>query len=179
MPRDWDKHYAETDSLQSEPARLLVEVAELTPPGRALDLACGAGRNTIFLASLGWDLVAVDSSRQAVRIVRERSAAAGLRVEARIADLEAGDFAIEPAGYDLICDFFYLQRDLFPKIRAGVRPGGLVAAEIHLRNEHPHRFVLEPGELRSEFEGWKILFYSEAAQPGSSRPSATILARRA
>ena len=179
MPRDWDKHYAEADSLESEPSPLLAEVADLVPPGRALDLACGAGRHAIFLASLGWDVVAVDSSRQAVRIVRERSAAAGLRVDARIADLEAGEFAIEPAGYDLICDFFYLQRDLFPKIRTGVRPGGLVAAEIHLRDEQPHRFVLDPGELRSEFEGWKILFYSEAAQPGRSRPSAAILARRA
>lgn len=104
---------------------------------------------------------------------------AGLRVDARVADLEAGEFAIEPAGYDLICDFFYLQRDLFPKIREGVRPGGLVAAAIHLRDEQPHRFVMEPGELRREFEGWKILFYSEAARPGQRRPSAAILARRA
>ena len=165
--------------MESEPSPLLAEVADLVPPGRALDLACGAGRNAIFLASLGWDVVAVDSSREAVRLVRERSAAAGLRIDARVADLEAGAFAIEPAGYDLICDFFYLQRDLFPKIREGVRPGGLVAAEIHLRNEQPHRFVLDPGELRRAFEGWKILFYSEAARPGRSRPSAAILGRRA
>ncbi len=179
MPRDWDKHYAEAENVESEPSPLLAEVADLMPPGRALDIACGAGRNAIFLASLGWDVVAVDSSREALRIVRERSSAAGLRVDARLADLEAGAFAIEPNAYDLICDFFYLQRDLFPKIREGVRPGGVIAAEIHLRDEQPHRFVLEPGELRREFEGWKILFYSEAGRPGRTRPLAAILARRA
>ena len=179
MPRDWEEHYAQAPNLESAPSSLLVEVAEMTPPGRALDLACGTGRHALHLAGLRWDVVAVDSSPTAVRIVRERAAAAGLRVDARIADLETGAFAIEPAAYDLICDFFYLQRDLFREIRDGVRPGGIVAAEIHLRDEQPHRFVLEPGELRREFEGWKILYYSEAVRPGHTRPSAAILARRA
>jgi len=179
VPRDWEQHYAEAGGLDLEPSPLLVEVAEMCPPGRALDLACGAGRHALYLAGLGWEIVAVDSSPAAVRMVRERAAEAGLRVDARIGDLEAGAFVIEPAGYDLICDFFYLQRDLFPKIREGVRPGGVVAAEIHLRDEQPHRFVLDPGELRREFEGWKILYYSEAVRPGLTRPSAAILARRA
>ena len=179
MPRDWEQHYAEAENLDWAPSPLLVEVAEMAPAGRALDLACGAGRNALYLAGLGWDVVAVDSSAAAVRIARERAAAAGLGLDARAADLEAGGFAIEPCGFDLICDFFYLQRDLFAKIRGGVRPGGMVAAELHVRDEQPHRFVVEPGELRREFEGWKILYYSEAKRLGHSRVSAAILARRA
>ena len=180
VPRDWEQHYAQAEGLESAPSPLLVEVAELTPPGRALDLACGAGRNALYLAQLGWEVVAVDSSASAVRIVRDRAAAAAVSIDARVANLEAGgEFVIEPAAYDLICDFFYLQRDLFGPIREGVRPGGLVAAEIHLRDEKPHRFVLNPGELRREFEGWKILYYSEAVRAGHSRPSAAILARKA
>ena len=179
MARDWEQHYGEAEKLDWSPAPLLVEVAEMAAPGRALDLACGAGRNALYLAGLGWDVVAVDAAAGAVRTARERAAAAGLRLEARVADLEANEFAIEPAGYDLICDFFYVQRDLFAKIREGVRPGGMVAAELHVRDEQPHRFVLEPGELRREFEGWKILYYSEARRPGVSRLSAAILARRA
>jgi SAM-dependent methyltransferase len=179
VPRDWEQHYAQPENLRLTPTPLVLEVAELAAPGRALDLACGAGRNALYLAGCGWDVVAVDSSTTAVRIVRDRAAAAGLRIDARIADLESREFAIDPDRYDLICDFFYLQRDLFPKIREAVRPGGLFAAEIHLRDEQPHRFVLEPGELRTEFEGWKILYYSEATRPGHSRPSAALLARRA
>ena len=179
MPRDWEQHYAQAENQEAAPSPLLIEMADNVPPGLALDLACGAGRNALYLAGLGWDVVAVDSSPAAIRIVRERSATAGLRIDARVADLETAGFAIEPASYDLICDFFYLQRDLFPKIREGVRPGGIFAAEIHLRDEQPHRFVLDPGELRREFEGWKILFYSESPRAGRSRLSAAILARRA
>ena len=179
MPRDWEQHYAQAEGLELTPSPRLVEVAELTPPGRALDLACGAGRNALYLAQLGWEVIAVDSSASAVRIVRERAAAAAVSIDARAADLEAGKFTIEPAGFDLICDFFYLQRDLFGPIREGVRPGGLVAAEIHLRDEQSHRFVLDPGELRREFERWKILYYSEAVRAGQTRPSAAILARKA
>lgn len=177
MTRNWEERYADAGSLDFTPSPLLAEVAEVIVPGRALDLACGTGRNTLYLAGLGWNVVAVDGSLSAIRLLRERGA--GLPIDARVADLEHGGFAIEPSGYDLICDFFYLDRALFPPIREGVRPGGLFAAEIHLKEETPHRFVLEPGELRREFDSWKILYYSEAVRPGHSRPSASILARRA
>src|SRR5689334_16829300 len=183
MPRNWDDRYAGCSNLDFTPAALLVEVAELLPPGRALDLACGAGRNSLYLASLGWQVTAVDSSPVAIRILRDR--ARGLDVDARVADLETGEFRIEPAGYDLICDFYYLQRDLFPRIREGVRPGGTFAGAIHLfdsSSDAPPRnpaFLLRPQELRVAFADWKIVFYSEAREPGQSRPAARIIARRA
>jgi SAM-dependent methyltransferase len=178
MPRNWDQHFSDPANLDFTPAPLLVEVAEQLPPGRALDLACGAGRNSQFLASLGWHVTAVDRSAVAIRHLRER--AAGLSVDARIADLEAGAFAIEPGAYDLICDFYYLQRDLFPAIREGVRLGGVFAGAIHLfQEERPSTYSLRPGELRHEFDGWKILFYSESPEPRPHRPKARIIARRA
>ena len=177
MPRNWDDHYSDASNLNFTPAPLLVEVAEQLAPGRALDLACGPGRNALFLASLGWQVTAVDSSPVAIRLLRDR--ARGLDVDARVADLEAGEFRIAPAAYDLICDFFYLQRDLFPAIREGVRPGGAFVGAIHLADAPNRRFVLNPGELRNEFAGWKVLYYSEGAEPGKLRPVARIIARRA
>jgi len=179
VPRNWEEHYTVAGNLDFVPAPLLVEVAGMLSPGRALDLACGAGRNALYLASLGWDVVAVDSSSSAIRILRERAAKEQLLIRAYTSDLETDAFPIEPAGFDLICDFFYLQRDLFSHIRAGVRPGSLFVAEIHLRDANSHRFVLEAGELRAEFSDWKILHYSEAARPGNGRPTAQIVARRA
>src|SRR4051794_41834322 len=106
---------------------------------------------------------------------RETPGASGLSIDARVADLERREFTIEANAYDLICDFHYLQRDLFPDIREGVRPGGVAVAAIHLEGS----FALRPGELREEFAGWKILYYSEGAEPGRSRRSARIIARRA
>jgi tellurite methyltransferase len=183
MPRNWEEHYSDPAKLDFTPSPLLVQVADLLPPGRALDLACGHGRNSLYLASLGWRITAVDSSPAAIRLLSER--AHGLEIDARVADLETGDFPIAPDAYDLICDFYYLQRDLFPRIREGVRPGGTFAGAIHLPDPSPgaapHNpaFLLQPGELRSEFAGWKILFYSEAREPERSRPAARIIARRA
>jgi tellurite methyltransferase len=152
------------------PSPLLVQVADLLPPGRALDLASGAGRNALYLAGCGWQVTAVDSSPVAIAAMKGRPG-----VDARIADLERHEYRIEPASFDLICDFYYLQRDLLPEIRAGVRPGGMFTGAIHLTG----RFALRSGELREEFAGWKILYYSEAPEPGRSRPSASIIARRA
>ena len=185
MPRDWDRDYSEAANAEEAPDPLLVEVAERSRPGDALDLASGPGRNAIYLASLGWRVTAVDRSPVALGILRRR--AAGLAVSALAADLENGAFAIEPARYDLICNFRYLYRPLFPQIRQGVRPGGSFVAAIALvdaaARSGPHNpaFLLDPGELRHEFADWKILFYSEAPQdPGrNARRMARIVARRA
>jgi len=155
----------------TDPSPLLVEIAGLLPPGRALDVACGTGRHTLHLARLGWQVTAVDISPDNIRQLRA-AAEPGLAIDAIVADLEAHEFTIEPNAYDLICDFYYLQRDLFAQIREGVRPGGAVAAAILLTG----RFALESGELRTLFKGWKILYYSEAKEP---RPAARLIARRA
>jgi tellurite methyltransferase len=182
VPRDWNQHYSDPAKVDETPDALLVEVIAALQPGRALDLACGAGRNALYLARLGWQVTAVDGSGVAIRKLRER--AAGLSVDALVADLEAGEFDIVAEGYDLICDFFYLQRDLFPRIREGVKLGGVFAAAIHLADQNattgPRNpaFVLNPGELREEFAGWKILFYSETAETGR-RAAARIIARKA
>lgn len=177
MPRDWNEYYRNPANFELSPAPLLVEVADLLPPGNVLDIACGSGRNAVYLARLGWRVTAVDSSAVAIESLRKR--ASGLTLDARVADLERGEFAIEPHAYDLICDFFYLQRDLFPHIREGVRTGGVFTGAIHLEGGgHNPAFVLRNGELREEFTGWKILFYSEAAEPESRRRAARIIARR-
>ncbi len=182
MPRNWDEHYADAANHKHAPEPLLVEVAGMLPPGRALDIACGVGQNARYLASLAWQVVAVDRSRTAIEALRRQ--AGGLKVQPVAADLEAGEFTINPDTYDLVCDFFYLQRDLFPAIRAGVRPGGVFAAAIHLVDPAAQRpmnpaFLLQSGELRAEFDEWKILFYSEAAEQGHRRRAARIVARRA
>jgi SAM-dependent methyltransferase len=175
VPRNWDRHYSDPANLHLDPTALLVEVADMLPPGRALDLACGAGRNALYLAKLGWHVTAVDASPAAIRHLRNIRG-----IDARVADLETHQFAIEPASYDLICDFLYLQRDLFPQIREGVRPGGVFTAVINLAAPgHNPAFALNPGDLRKEFHGWKVLYYSETLAPGQTRPTARIIARRA
>jgi tellurite methyltransferase len=160
-------------------------VAEMVPPGEALDLASGAGRNAIYLASLGWRVTAVDRSPVAIGLLRDH--AAGMPVTAHAADLESGEFRIGPDAYDLICNIRYLHRDLFPQIREGLRPGGIFVGAIAMLDAattsgpHSPAFLLEPGELRRTFEDWRISFYSEAPEDlkARHRRMARIIARRA
>lgn len=158
VPRDWDEYYRECANVDPSPDPLLIESAELLPPGRALDLACGAGRHTLYLAKLGWHVTAVDASAVALDLLRRN--AKGLPVDLRHADLESGDFLIAPEAYDLVCDFLYLQRTLFPAIREGLRPGGLFLGAMR----RDGTFCIEPGELRRAFAHWKILYYSESGK---------------
>lgn len=165
------------------PDPLLIQAVDNIPAGRALDVACGPGRHALYLAQLGWHVTAVDYSSDAIDQLRTQSA--NLLIDARLADLEKHEFIIAPDTYQLICNFHYLQRDLFPHIRAGVHPGGLFVGAIHLVQEgcdaKPRNpaFLLQPGELRSFFDGWKVVFYSEGSESERARRRARIIARRA
>jgi tellurite methyltransferase len=187
---DWDDRYRRGEHATLKPHRLLERVADMIKPGVALDLACGAGRHAVFLAQSGWQVIAVDSSTVAIETARSRAGACNVTIDARIADLEEGGFVIEPGAFDLICDFYYLQRDLFPHIRAGVKPGGVFVAAIHLRSENPSddeghnpAFLLNPGELRAEFANWEIIHYGETSAIDADarhhhRRSAEIIAKK-
>ena len=184
---DWNERYCRGEHAGMEPSQLLVRAVNSLAPGRALDIACGAGRHAIFLAERGWQVTAVDASHVGIEITKERARERGVVVDTRVADLEQGEFSIGPETYDLIIVFYYLQRDLFPQIRAGVRPGGTVVAAIHIVDDSPDAkpmnpaFLLDPGELRAEFQGWVIEYYREGRphDDDHKRRTAEIIARRA
>ena len=185
MP-DWDTRYRSGEHTTKEPSPLLRNAIKSLKPGRALDIACGVGRHAIHLAQHDWHVTAVDSSRAGIEILQQRASEAGVTVEACVADLESGEFHIEPVTYDLICVFYYLQRDLFPPIRRGVKPGGTVAGAIHLndgkQDAKPRNpaFLLEPGELKQLFADWEITYYreGESDEGGHHHDTAYLIARK-
>lgn len=183
---DWNEKYRNREHLKDAPLPLLMRIAEILVPGDALDIACGPGRNTLFLAEHGWHVTAVDSSPVAIQHLRDRAGERAFNVEAHVADLEREEFEIAPAGYDLICNCYYLQRSLFPQIRAGVRPGGIVVAAIHMVDPTPGLksmnpdYLLRSGELRDIFAGWTIIhdYEGKPAEAGHQRRVAELVARR-
>ncbi len=98
---DWDKRYAQPGHLWSaKPNRFLVaEVSDL-PPGRALDLACGEGQNSVWLAEGGWRVTGVDYSSVAIEKARERAEREGREVEFLCADLV--EYDPTPSAFDLV-----------------------------------------------------------------------------
>jgi SAM-dependent methyltransferase len=133
MDRDgWDARYAASELVWSaEPNRFLVdEVSSLgAAPGRALDLACGEGRNAIWLASLGWRVVGVDFSAVAVEKARRLAAARPLpgTVEWVVDDVTS--YTPPASAFDLVA-VLYLhlpepsRSDVWRRAWSAVAPGG-------------------------------------------------------
>src|SRR5579863_6524651 len=113
---DWNERYRRRDrpaeDLDAGPTPLLVAAASKLVPGKALDLACGAGRNTIWLAEHGWQVTAVDGAPAAIEILRIRAEESGLKINAVVGDLEKDEFRIDPSHWDLVAICYYLQRNL-------------------------------------------------------------------
>ncbi|HSC90944.1 MAG TPA: class I SAM-dependent methyltransferase [Gaiellaceae bacterium] len=104
---DWNRRYEGSELVwTAEPNRFLVAEVEGLTPGRALDLACGEGRNAVWLAERGWRVSGVDFSDVAVAKARALAGSRGLDVEWIVADLV--DFRPEPRAFELVV-LLYLQ----------------------------------------------------------------------
>ena len=133
-PTAWNERYAAADLVWSaEPNRFLPpEVAGLAP-GRALDVACGEGRNAIWLARQGWDVVAVDFAEAGIAKGRRLAADAGVDVDWVVADVTTFD---PPGRFDLVI-VFYLQlvdaalTATLRRVAAACAPGATVLVVGH------------------------------------------------
>jgi tellurite methyltransferase len=163
------------------PAEILTRFASQIPPGkRALDVACGAGRHSLFLAGRGLRVVAVDRSPAALEEGRELARLRGLRVNWVRADLES--FPLPTEAFDVIVCFYYRDPGLYAGLRAALRPGGLIVYETYTREQlrfssgpRNPAHLLEPGELLDAFGGWDVIFYHETRL---KRGVACIVARK-
>lgn len=181
---EWDaKHSLAASEAAEAPAGILTELWPLLPAGAALDLACGRGRNALFLAEHGGHVTAVDWSAAALEILAERAKAGKISVRrirrideakqvARAgidllqADLEA--VAIPANRYSVILCVRYLQRSLFPQICRALRPGGMLLFETYTKAQldfssgpRDPAHLLNPGELRRAFPELEVVFYRE------------------
>jgi tellurite methyltransferase len=188
----WNRRYTERyDSREYswQPSRWLAEIADaLGPPhseARALDLACGAGRNSVFLAGLGWIVDAWDISDVALSILvyeREDRASRGFPLPIDVREIDLDTAAIPPESYDLVLNMLFLDRRLWPEMAAALRPGGLLVFQTFVEvpggreSEVSPDHLLQPGELRAAFEalGLETVSYDEAGERGTAR----LLARR-
>jgi tellurite methyltransferase len=182
----WNERYRmrerPAEDLDAAPTPLLAKTAAALPSGKALDLACGAGRNALWLAEHGWEVTAVDGASEAIKILRSRAMERSLKINAVVADLEKDEYEIEPSRWDLVAMCYYLQRNLFEPAKRGVVPGGILISIVHLNEpgEEDGPYRLHPGELEKYFAGWEILHRREGRANDSAhhRAVAEIVARR-
>ena len=162
----WDKKYdTETYLFGRNPIPFLKDHLDLLPKRGALDLAMGEGRNGVFLATKGLQVTGVDISEAGFKKARALAAEKGVKLTTMVADLE--QYTIPPNTYDVIVCTYFLQRDLFPKIAAALKPGGVAVIETYTVDNLQYRptfnkaFLLERNELLTLLPGLRVLRYQE------------------
>ena len=163
------------------PAQFLVENVEILAKDRVLDVAMGNGRNSIYLAKLGFSIEGIDISKEAVSTALELAQKAGVTINTQVVDLER--YVIKKEAYEVIMCFNYLQRSLIPQIKDGLVKGGMVVYETFIvdqaqfgKPKNPD-YLLKHNELLNMFSDFRCLRYREGIFEGS-RAIASIIAQK-
>ena len=185
--RRWDKRFrGEGFAFGKEANSFLKKHITLLPKGKALDLATGEGRNAAFLARHGFEVDAVDISKMGLRKAQKLAKEMGVKIHALAADLDT--YQIERGKYDLIINFYFLRRSLIPKIKKGLREGGMVILETYLLEQRKlgtggpknPKYFLKPNELLQHFKDFGILFYRVGIfrEGGKKKAIASLIAQK-
>ncbi len=178
--RRWNQKHGE-GAGPTHPDGFLIRFSRLAPGKRALDIAAGSGRNSLWLADHGFVVDALDISEVGLGMF----GASNERIRRVCVDLDGYD--IRPAAYDLIVNSRYLCRRLFPGIIRGLRPQGCLVFQSYLGllgsppsgvTDRDH--LLKPKELLRTFSSLHIIHYEEEAiaAPGAPHPMASLAAVR-
>jgi len=166
-----------------QPTRWLVDHQHFLPrAGTALDVACGRGRNAIWLAQRGLETLAIDRDAAALEDLRRTADALGLSLKTEAIDLEGGDRRLPTAGADVVVVVHYLHRLLFPGLIEALRPGGVLVYETFTQAQAARgkptnpAFLLSPGELRTLVAPLELLVEREGDFEG--KMLASVIARR-
>jgi SAM-dependent methyltransferase len=131
----WDERYAQEDWVfGTEPNDFLREQAHRIPAGRILCLGEGEGRNSVYLAELGYEVVGVDRSQVGLDKAQALARQRGVFVETVVSSIE--DFDLRPGEWEgIVSIFFHLPPELRRKVHAavvrGLAPGGILILEAY------------------------------------------------
>jgi 2-polyprenyl-3-methyl-5-hydroxy-6-metoxy-1,4-benzoquinol methylase len=181
----WNERYSGAGFfLGPRPSQFLAEQLErliaLCPGRRALDIACGEGRNSIFLARHGFAVTGIDISEKGIAKARQWMEEEGLAIDFRVADLE--NYTLT-ATYDLIINFNFLLREMIPAEVDALSPGGLLVFDTILDTPslvgcHTRRFLLRQGELPTLFAPFPGAILHHEEFPCAVNPTARLIFRK-
>ncbi len=181
----WNQRYGSGDYRKTNPVDLLHHWAPQLKTGKALDIACGAGRNAIYLAQLGFEVTAVDISTEGLALARQDAESQQLTV-----NWIEQDFDEKPdvgGSYDLIIVFWFVNMPLISRLCSQLNPGGYLISMQHLvadgelAGPRTSRFRIQPDELKDAIHGLQIEYYHEGLETdadGDTLATAAVVARK-
>ena len=166
-PKDrerWDSRYGKDEYFMGkDPIPFLVAHVDLLPKGKVLDLAMGEGRNGVYLASKGFQVLGLDISPKGLEKAQKLAAEKQVTIATKAVDLE--EYQLERDAYDVVLISYYLQRNLVPQIKAALKSGGVAVIETYnldylkYNSRFRREWALEQNELLDWFKDFKILRY--------------------
>ncbi len=175
----WNKKY-QNNPIPDTPIELITNYATLAKKGKALDIACGMGRHSKYLASLGFEVDALDVSSLAIASLQDLP-----HIHAKEVDFDT--YTLPKEQYDLVVCTFFLKRELFPQIIEALKPEGILIYETfvyHPDNEQvpsERSFLLEEGELEAAFKDLQIIEsheYWHETMKGFKMKKASLVAKK-
>jgi SAM-dependent methyltransferase len=164
----WNKKYRDK-KYPSAPSRIVTDYFNLATVKKALDIAAGNGRNSLFLARQGFSVDAVDISEEGLRLL------AGMHPNLHPICADLDTFDIAGNRYDLIVNVKFLSRRLFPFIEAGLAIGGILIFQAFLETGDPEgktsmrrEYLLGKNELLHAFSSLEIHYYNEESSSGDN-----------
>lgn len=156
----WNEKYQD-NKIPNRPIELIVKYSGLASGTQALDIACGMGRHSKYLASKGFNVDALDISDVAINSLKDEP-----RIHAREVDFDT--YILQKNRYDLIVCTYFLERKLFPQMIEALKPKGIILYETLLYDDKNERkpsnsaFLLDKKELNNYFsKECEILHYDE------------------
>lgn len=159
----WNQRYRTPQYPMTKPPNALLRRWTMTGSGQlALDLACGPGHNALWLAGQGYQVLGVDISRVALEWAAKAAGARSLSDRVCFVEADLDRFVIPADTFALICVFRFLDRRLFPALKAGLRQGGMLIVETldqRWLETHPgssDHFLVGEEELQQLVDGLEI-----------------------
>ena len=177
----WDKAYSKQEFIYGKkPAKFLASNFHVIPSkGRVLDVGMGEGRNGVFLASKGFEVVGIDISSIAVKKAEILAKENQTKITAIVADVN--EYHFPEKSFDAILSFYYVDRKLLSKLVSWLKPGGYIFYEGFLidqkhqkKSPEPDEYFLKKHEVLNFFPKFKILKYSEDTSPQSFTSSIIV-----
>ena len=171
----WNEKHMERISLLKDPAPnpRLKNLSAYLSGGNALDLACGLGGNSFFLARMNYQVQAIDISDVAINSIQEQASKYNLKIHPQVIDLtELTNLNWENSPFSLVIISYYLDRSLFPIVKSIIKEDGYLFMETFYQSPLDenqgvsNQYKLHPKELLTEFADWTVLYFEENDQEG-------------
>src|SRR4051794_7438155 len=155
---------AEQPRFNTNPNAFMVEVVKGRPPGKALDVGMGQGRNAIWLAQQGWDVTGFDPAERAVALAQVNAAKLGVKLTTEVKGTE--DFAFGQDRWDLVLLSYVGAREMNEVVTKSLRPGGIVILEAFHRDATKGApigpaVVFDTAEVPALFRSLRVIRYEE------------------